>query len=241
MGSRKAFTLVELLVVIAIISILAGLLLPVLRKALETARSVQCLGNLKQVGFLLDMYVGDYSDFYPRINRSFPWNAATGAPVSANVWTEALGGPYLNYATQSNDWGAGRYGIFRCPKSPGCPSGKDGWHNGGPPYPNEGASYGVDYGINKKLIPSVWNSTPAWEPRPIKKTALLRVVIAATDTTNCSEVSSGGLNMTAFPDGCWKYRVHTRHMDWANFLFVDCHAKASLEYALAGGIPWNDQ
>ena len=66
---RKLFTLIELLVVIGIVSILASLLLPALKSAMDTVKQISCANNLKQMGLATTMYTGDYSGYYPFVNQ----------------------------------------------------------------------------------------------------------------------------------------------------------------------------
>ena len=91
------FTLIELLVVIAIIGLLASMLLPGLARSKESARSVKCMSNLRQIGLALKMCVHDNQDIFPIMdNQLLP-----PAPPPLNPTPQTV---LSNYVGNSNIW-----------------------------------------------------------------------------------------------------------------------------------------
>lgn len=74
MPRRTGFSLIELLVVVAVLSILAGLLLPVLRRSLAEGERAHCLGNLRQLAISAQVYLDDHGGVYPPAERTLRRN-----------------------------------------------------------------------------------------------------------------------------------------------------------------------
>jgi len=108
---RGGFTLVELLVVIGIIALLISVLLPVMNRAREQARSVACLSNLRQVAQWGLMYAQDSRGVLP--TQSFGVTGSPPTQVVANDWT------ILSYTTWEVKAGPPLYKLF----VPGATSG----------------------------------------------------------------------------------------------------------------------
>ncbi len=129
MRRRKSFTLIELLIVVAIIAILAGMLLPALNKAKETARSIACVNNLRQLGMFWHEYSSNFNDYllpsvshYQEPAQKLRWHekmvhagSGLGMPgvkePSSSNWADQL--PHITKANIRNAPAK----FFTCPSS----------------------------------------------------------------------------------------------------------------------------
>jgi prepilin-type processing-associated H-X9-DG protein len=106
---RAAFSLVEILVVIGIIAVLIGLLMPAIIRARESAKTLQCASQLRQLGQAFHMYANANGNHLPAWSG---WHVAggdgTGEDDPGPGWTEELA-PFFVPPTSP---------VYNCPSFP---------------------------------------------------------------------------------------------------------------------------
>ena len=188
---RQGFTLIELLVVIAIIAILAAMLLPVLARAKEKARSAQCACNLRQWGLAYRLYADDHDDFLPRRGQGVQQLAQVSRPED---WFNAL--PvyfgllsFQQMVTNNVTPAAHSQSVFICPSAD-----------------DPGGTYFLPYGMNMNLCP--WNLPVATKFDDVVQPAY---VVAMADAP--------GQYASTYPSA-QPYSIVARHSTRINLLFL---------------------
>lgn len=88
---------------LAIVGVLAGLMLPTLGKAKEMGRGTACLGNLRQIGIALQLYVQDNNNRMPEMRDVM---------AGTNGLTNATSLPGMHIVLSNH---LGSVQVLRCP------------------------------------------------------------------------------------------------------------------------------
>ena len=108
MKKQAFFTLIELLIVIAIIAILAGLLLPALNKAKQTANRINCVSNEKQIMLAILSYANDFNEWIVPVN-------AGSLNFDARLQGARFRGENKNHAYDQPAYIPKDSRVFKCP------------------------------------------------------------------------------------------------------------------------------
>jgi prepilin-type N-terminal cleavage/methylation domain-containing protein/prepilin-type processing-associated H-X9-DG protein len=138
--SPRAFTLVELLVVIAIVGVLAALIIPAVKSGLSSAKSVQSVSHLKQIGGLVGIYAAEN-------NNQLPYAA---------VWEKIFGGSLVYFSRSLSQATIPGFKYAKSPQSDARPLPKIFYDPVLESNPRPAHAMGA-FGVNTTIIPGVWS------------------------------------------------------------------------------------
>jgi len=206
---RSGFTLIELLVVMAIIAVLVALLLPAVQSARESARTIVCASQMRQIDFQIIQYSMKSNDFLPQPEMD-------GNGTMKYWWWYALCEEQYQKAAKV-DWNAFIYfspqrqsnqKLVTCPSVVGIPVSQRSW------------IWAIDYGLNTMFgkLDSMW--TPRYGRVRTTQIDQPSKCGAIGDIEPCFDNAGGSYRLFDFSPHCWPEYRHNRA---ANFGFVDGH------------------
>jgi len=183
-------------VVIAVFAMLAALLLPALTRAKDSAKSIQCLNQMRQIGLATRLFADDNGDLFPRSQHSAVAN-------HQQVWERAIA-PLLGAGSSDNTaWTNLVSGIYHCPA--------------------DAAAVYIDYSLNAyfEMEPPVV-TTPWHTVASILRPSSMICFCEIDSATKTDHVMPEDWEMVSDP---WQNDIVNpfRHGQKSNYVYVDGH------------------
>jgi hypothetical protein len=222
MTLKAGFTLIELLVVIAIIVILAGMLLPALNRARDTARGTSCLNQIKQITLGGNQYQTDYNGYVPSYYAKSYYDTAPMMfmyAISGFIFSgpNSISRPFCTTSYVP-------FNMLYCPVARSADSTQ--WHTYAIPWINYSGDREQELG---KFMLSLAGGNPAWDNswfsfKRMKRPGNTPLILDGT-TRSLSPLGKNYANFTNAGNNL--YGAHLCHANKAGMGFADGHAVLS--------------
>jgi prepilin-type N-terminal cleavage/methylation domain-containing protein/prepilin-type processing-associated H-X9-DG protein len=227
---RAGFTLIELLTVIAILGLLVALLLPALSAAKQKASQSRCLGNLRQIGLGMAVYLNDNNDVFPGMASQI-YGFQSGDWI---YWrTNSAVYPPFERGPIARCCGSSARTLFRCPLDL---SDSDRLAQAGPGGPYlfsySFTGYGLEDGVNLGMASVFTGEAPALTSAPFKHSSIRdpsRKIMLAEEPGSLQPNDTPVGWLLVIQDGRWVPDTDVltqRHSGKANVAFADGRAQA---------------
>lgn len=209
--TQHGFTLIELLVVISIIALLIAILLPAIDAARQSARTIQCTSNTRQIAIAWTMYLEEHDDTFPPLRQNSHWFYGGKHPAIGLGKYQLQHRPLNPYVGLQEQNSAGLE-SFRCPADRDIRNGQTG--GDGPTHGYHTYDfYGNSYMMNHQLL---WKRKPG----------------GTMSQRTLNDVRLSPSRVVASADVQWYYAVNDTHWDGhfhndhdqVNLSFLDGHA-----------------
>lgn len=210
--TTRAFTLVELLTVIAIVGILAAILIPVVGRARQNARTTHCTRNLSGMFTAFQLYAADNKGLYPALRWKSSNQGVAGTNPTEDNWQIELSAYQSRAVTDLSKLSAGSDSYVFCPEYVAQYSNDPKWKG----TISTSAGYGMNPVLGTSVNPFDFRFKAAQIAQPART-----LLLGDSSSKQLSATTTWSIDATQF--GGYGNSDPVRHGGKANYLYADGH------------------